>query len=256
MTEPAPPSGVVVTGGASGIGAACAELLAGDGRPVAVWDVRGAPAAAEAIAERTGVTVVGLEVDVCDEPAVAGAVAATREALGAVGGLVHAAGVAGSTPLGRLTDESWSRIVDVHLKAAAFVVQALLDDLRATPGAAIVTIGSLSSWLGFGHLIAYSSAKAGILGLTRSMASTLGPEGIRVNAVCPGYIDTGMLRPERHPAFIAATPHGRIGTPLDDARAIRYLLSDEASFETWTHMMVDGGVAADIRVGAAASRDG
>jgi NAD(P)-dependent dehydrogenase (short-subunit alcohol dehydrogenase family) len=188
---------VVVTGGASGIGAACVELLAGGGRPVAVWDLRGASEWATAIADRTGAKVTGLEVDVCDEAAVAVAVTATREALGSVGGLVHAAGVAGATPLGGLTDESWSRIVDVHLKAAAFVAQALLDDLRAAPGAAIVTIGSLSSWLGFGHLLAYSAAKAGILGLTRSMASALGPERIRVNAVCPGYIDTGMLRRER-----------------------------------------------------------
>src|SRR4051812_31875096 len=99
MADPRPATGVIVTGGASGIGAACAEVLAAEGRPVAIWDLRGAPEAAEGIAARTGAPVVGFEVDVCDAQQIDEATQRSREALDVIGGLVHAAGIAAQTPL-------------------------------------------------------------------------------------------------------------------------------------------------------------
>ena len=240
-----PVTGVVVTGGASGIGRACAQTLSEAGRAIAVWDrdAEGAEAVAKQVAADTGVSTIGIGIDVTDASAFADAISQSRSVLGSIGGLVHSAGTVRSDNIGRLDESGWDFVLNVNLRAEALLVQALLEDLRASAGAAVVGIASIEAVVGNGAIPAYCASKAGLLGLTRSMALQLAPEGIRVNAVCPGFIDTPMLGVAGggRTRMAAECPMKRLGEPRDIAKAVRFLLSDEASYITGTHLIVDGG---------------
>jgi NAD(P)-dependent dehydrogenase (short-subunit alcohol dehydrogenase family) len=239
-------SGVVVTGGASGIGRACAEALANAGRPVAIWDL--SPEGAQTAASALDVASIGLGLDVTDEEALGAALEATRAALPSIGGLVHAAGIVITEPVGAIDFANFQRVLDVNLVAHARITQLLLADLKAAnPGSAVVGIASIEALIAHAAIPAYCSSKAGLVGLTRSMAAALGPDGIRVNAVCPGYIDTPMLSPSfavpgLRESYIASTVLGRMGQPEDVAGVVRFLLSADAAFVTGQAIVVDGGV--------------
>jgi NAD(P)-dependent dehydrogenase (short-subunit alcohol dehydrogenase family) len=240
-------TGVVVTGGASGIGKACAEALAEVGRPVAVWDRNGD--GAKEVAKSLGVPSIGLGVDVTDGEALAKALAASRDALPSIGGLVHSAGMVDPAPVGTIDWGRWQAVLDVNLTAHARITQLLLDDLRANPGSAVVGIASIEGIIGHGAIPSYCSSKSGLIGLTRSLADALGPEGIRANAVCPGFIETPMLSPSfaapgAREGYIDASVLKRMGQPEDIAEAVRFLLSADASFITGQAIVVDGGVTA------------
>jgi NAD(P)-dependent dehydrogenase (short-subunit alcohol dehydrogenase family) len=242
-----PTSGVVVTGGASGIGLATANAVAEVGRPVAIWDLQADRArdAADAVATAHGVATVGMAVDVRDTPALADAADDAAAAIGTVSGVVHAAGVPDAVDLPDLTDKTWDPLMEVNLRAYAMVVQAFLPQLRANaPDAAVVGIASIHGIVANPANPAYAASKAGVLGLTRSMALRFAGEGIRVNAICPGFIDTPML-PDvdaLRDHFATGAPMGRLGKPSEIGTTARFLLSTEASFITGTFVVVDGGI--------------
>ncbi|MCH2173376.1 SDR family oxidoreductase [Myxococcota bacterium] len=250
-----PTTGVIVTGGASGIGRASALALAEAGRPVAVWDLD--PIATEKvageIATQTGATTCAAGIDVRDASLFPAAIDAAREALGSLGGLVHCAGVSMPVPVDALDVDSWDAVLEVNLRAEVLLVKALLEDLRSQPGSAVVGIASINAILGNAANPAYGASKSGLLGLTRSLADQLAGDGVRVNAICPGYIETPMLAPALDGAgglrksMVRQSMLGRLGQPEEIGRAVRFLMSDDASFITAEHLVVDGGVVRSQR---------
>jgi NAD(P)-dependent dehydrogenase (short-subunit alcohol dehydrogenase family) len=247
-----PGTPVVVTGGASGIGRATCRALAAVGRGVAAWDLNGTGAkeTAAECADRFGVSSTSLEIDVRDADSIAAGVQPTLDALGAVGGLVHAAGIPMAPTDHPLDFAGFDTVLQINLRAEASLVQAFLPALRdAQPGAAVVGLASIEGLIGHGAIPAYTASKHGVIGLTRSLAHALGKEGIRVNAVCPGYIETPMFAPAvsapgARESYLAKIPIGRLGAPEDVARLVRFLLSDEASYIHGSAVVVDGGVTA------------
>lgn len=242
-----PATAVIITGGASGIGLASAQALAAVGRPVALWDINAAKAAeqASAIAAAHGVKAVGVAIDLTDLDAYAGAIAASRDALGAIGGLVHSAGIVDQGSLEGITPDSWAAGIDTHLRPLAMLTQKLHADLAANPGSAIVAITSINATLGNAVNPIYSAAKGGMLSLVRSLADRLARDGIRINSVSPGQILTPMVQ-----SSVDQLPQGffekrilleRLGRPEEVGRVVRFLLSDEASYVTAAEFVVDGG---------------
>jgi NAD(P)-dependent dehydrogenase (short-subunit alcohol dehydrogenase family) len=245
-----PYSGVLVTGGGSGIGRETALALAEVGRPVAVWDIDGQGAAETAAMcrDRYGVVADSSVVDVTDTGALGAAVSWSAEALGSLGGFVHAAGVSGATPVDLIEDDLWDATLNVNLRAGVMISRLVIPSFRAAgPGSAIVFISSIEGLFGSSLLPAYCASKGGVLGVMRSISQRFANEGFRVNAVCPGAVDTPMLAPAfTLPGFRQQleerTPMKRVSTPDEIARPIRFLLSDEASFITGAHLTVDGGL--------------
>lgn len=251
MTNPLghPSTPVVVTGGGSGIGRATCIALAEVGRPIAAWDINGAGAKETAAqCAELGVATHAIELDVRDQEAVNAAAADTLDALGAIGGLCHAAGVAGPMPVDFIDETSWDAVLDVNLRAEAFVVRALIPALKAAnPGSAIVGIASVEAIIANGMIPAYCASKAGLLGLTRSLAHRLSADSIRVNAVCPGAVNTPMLAPmlampEARQRLESTIPLARVCDPSEIAKVVRFLLSDDASYVQGASIVVDGGM--------------
>jgi 2-hydroxycyclohexanecarboxyl-CoA dehydrogenase len=240
----------IVTGGGSGIGLAIAERLAADGLAVAVLDRNGG-AAADAAAKivAAGGAAVGLTADVTDRAGIAAAVDEVRSGLGAPTVLVNSAGLDGFDEFLRISPETWQRILDVNLTGTFTCCQAVVPAMIAAGWGRIVNISSSSAQGGQPLMTHYVAAKAGVIGFTKALALELAPQGITVNTIPPGFIDTPMLRKSEARGLLgkgvdhhaALTPVRRVGRPEDIAAACSFLVRDEASYVTGQVIGVNGG---------------
>jgi NAD(P)-dependent dehydrogenase (short-subunit alcohol dehydrogenase family) len=240
----------IVTGGGSGIGLAISERLVADGNAVAIFDRDGA--SAEAAADKitaSGGTAIGVTVDVTDRAGIDQGVAEVRQRLGRPTVLVNSAGMDGFDPFLKISAEKWARILAVNLTGTFDCCQAVVPDMIEEGWGRIVNISSSSAQSGQPLMTHYVAAKAGVIGFTKALALELGPQGITVNTIPPGFIDTPMLRAseakgrlgkgvEHHASL---TPVRRVGKPEDIAAACSFLVADEASYITGQVIGVNGG---------------
>ncbi|GII80975.1 short-chain dehydrogenase [Sphaerisporangium rufum] len=242
----------LVTGGTRGIGRAISLALAAAGANV-VTNYRGDVEAAENLAvelKETGGTHHVLKADITRAEAVTELVETCRERLGSLDVVVHNAGLISHVPFGKLTDDAWSQVVDSNLTAAYRVTQQALPLLGEQ--ASVIYVGSKVATVGVPLRAHYTAAKAGLVGLARSLAKELGPKGVRVNIVAPGIIDTSdpdRLPPQEYEAmqgrladYKKRIPLGRLGRAEDIARAVLFLAGPDAAFITGETLNVDGGM--------------
>ncbi|WP_324749608.1 SDR family NAD(P)-dependent oxidoreductase [Sphingomonas sp. LY54] len=248
MTNELSGRAAIVTGGASGIGAATARLLAARGAAVLVVDrdAAAADALCRDIADAGGRTQQYLA-DLTDTGAANGAVAAALDAFGRLDILINNAGIGARGPSHELGDTEWRRVLALNLDSVFYMARAALRPMLAQEGGAIVNIASIFGHVGIAERAAYSASKAGVVNLTRALALEYGRRGIRVNAVCPGVIRTPLIahnEPRQLAALADLHPLGRLGEAGEVAQAIAFLASDAASFVTGSSLMVDGGYTA------------
>jgi NAD(P)-dependent dehydrogenase (short-subunit alcohol dehydrogenase family) len=238
-----------VTGAASGIGAATSRLLAARGARVAVADINlDAAVQVASEIERDGGKAFPVRIDVADPASVEAAVTtATREG----GGLdlaVNAAGITGMlTPCADFAMEEWVRVVGINLTGTFLCMRAQIAAMLRNGGGAIVNVSSIMGSHALPGASAYAASKHGVEGLTKAAALDYAPQGIRINAVAPGYVDTPMIagrKPAVHDHIVAMHPIGRIAHPEELARVVAFLLSQDASFVTGSIHLADGGFSA------------
>ncbi len=240
----------VVTGGASGIGLAISERFASDGIAVAVFDrdAAGAEAAAEKIVANGG-DAVGVAVDVTDRSQIERGVAEVKARFGRPTILVNNAGLDGFDPFLTIKPEKWQRLLDVNLTGTFNCCQLILPEMIEEGWGRIVNISSSSTHGGQPLMAHYVAAKSGVVGLTKSLALEFGPQGITVNTIPPGFIDTPMLRRSEAKGLLgkgvefhaSQTPVRRAGKPEDIAAMCSFLVRDEASYITGQVLGVNGG---------------
>ena len=237
----------LVTGGSRGIGAAICEELAAAGATVAVNYARNAQLA-EQVSGRireAGGSAESVAGDISTAAGAAGLVEQVESEVGPIAILVNNAGITRDDLIMRLSEEAWRDVIDTNLGGAFFTCRAVARPMMKRRGGAIVNMTSIVGVRGNAGQTNYAASKAGLIGLTKSLAKELGSRGIRVNAIAPGYISTELTdvlpEPARE-AILSGTPLGRLGDPADVARAVRFLVSDSAAFITGDVLAVDGGL--------------
>jgi 3-oxoacyl-[acyl-carrier protein] reductase len=237
----------LVTGASRGIGAAIACELAARGAAVAV-NYAGSAAAAAGIVESiatAGGRALAVQGDVGDPQAAADLVSATLDQLGGLDIVVNNAGITRDGLLVRMSDDDWGAVIGTNLTGVFNVMRACTRHLMKQRSGAIVNVTSVVGLVGNAGQANYAAAKAGVIGLTKSVAKELAPRGIRVNAVAPGFIETDMtaaLPDNVRGATVAQIALGRFGAPCDVASAVAFLASDEASYITGQILAIDGGM--------------
>ncbi len=234
----------LVTGATRGIGAAIAEALAQAGARV-VGTATSAEGAAKIGAALAPFGGRGIVLNVTDAAAIDAALKDIEAKEGPVAILVNNAGITRDTLLMRMKDEDWDAVLDTNLKSVFRLSRAVSRAMMKARWGRIVNIGSVVGSMGNAGQVNYAAAKAGLMGLTKSLAAELGSRGITVNLVAPGFIDTDMTQalPEaQRSKLVEMIPAGRLGTPGDIAHAVKFLCDDAAGYVTGTTMHVNGGM--------------
>jgi NAD(P)-dependent dehydrogenase (short-subunit alcohol dehydrogenase family) len=242
----------IVTGGARGIGRATVDLFLDEGANV-VFCGRDATVGLGMESELAGHPVAFVEADVAREADVRRVIELAAERFSPPTILVNNAGVNANYDATEMTEDEWDRFFGIDLKASWLTAKHAIPHMRAAGGGAIVNVSSIHGFATLEGFFPYAAAKSGLVGLTRSLALDLGPDAIRVNCVAPGFTRTRLVQdsidrstdPAANEAqMVSGVALGRIAEPIEVARAIRFLASDEASYITGASLLVDGGLTA------------
>lgn len=236
---------VIVTGGASGIGEASVRAFAREGAKVVIADFADH---GQALADELGADkALFIKIDVTDSEAVQAMITKTVTKFGRLDVMFANAGIAADGPIDELEESAWQRTIDINLGGVYLCDKYAIQQFLKQGGGVIVNCGSIHSHVGKRGVTAYAAAKGGVKLLTQTLGIEYGAQGIRVNAVCPGYIDTPLLShipDDAKEKLVALHPMGRLGRAEEVANAVLFLASDEASFVTGSSLMVDGGYTA------------
>lgn len=247
----------LITGGGSGIGRACAERFAGEGARIAVSDIslQSAQETAQSVTSQGGEAIaISGDVSVGDDAQ--NIVSATVEAFGKLDVLVNSAGVSArnAMPEGSSPEDVWDKVIDVNLKGTYMVSWHAMPEMEKSGGGSIINLSSIMGLVGYpvnmgGGFNPYNPSKGGVLQFTRNLAIDSASKNVRVNCICPGYVETNLTSALTEDAealsrLEALHPMGRLGQPDEIAYAALYLASDESGFVTGTPLVVDGGYTA------------
>ena len=236
----------IVTGGASGLGFAICKCLHEAGAKVVMVGRRSEDQLRKSC-EEIGERAYFRQYDVTDFDTASALVEDINKTIGDVTILVNNAGVHCKKPIEEMTDQDYQQVLDVHVMGAFALTRAVVPTMKKNKKGNIVFQASMTAFIGQPYVVAYSTAKSGYLGMTRTLASELSPDGIRVNAIAPGWIDSPMLRKaidgddERKNKILGRTPMAKFGKPEDIGWATVYLCSQAASFVNGVALPVDGG---------------
>lgn len=235
---------ILVTGGGSGIGLAVCRLLAKEGMTVFAG-YRNKHIPTEEFSEEEK-TIIPVKLDINDTKEISRTVKDIENGYGYINGLVNCAGIIDDALLMMMSENSWKSVIDTDLNSLYYTVTAVLPGMMAAGGGAIVSVSSVAGLKGVKGQTNYCAAKAGVIGFTRALSREVAKMNIRVNAVAPGYIDTPMTEKiiNKNSKLLKEIPLQRFGTPVDIANAVRFLISDEASYITGTTLTIDGGMLA------------
>ncbi len=235
----------IITGGASGIGAATAKLFVEEGAKVVLVDLNEEKGKAfEAELKNAGAEALFIKANVTNEEEVASIYKTTIDTFGKVDILFNNAGIGRVTPTEELSYAEWRNTVNVDLDAVFLMAQAAIKEMLKTEGGTIVNTASMYGWVGSPGSAAYNASKGGVINLTRSLALEYATRGIRVNALCPGFIDTPIIPEESKSALRQITPMQRLGQADEMAKAVLFMASDDSTFMTGNTLTVDGGYTA------------
>lgn len=234
---------VLVTGGAAGIGLSTAEAFAAEGAKLAICDVN--PEAGEEAVKSLGADASFYKVDVADSQSVSGWMDQVSERYGQIDVLVNNAGITRDGLVMRLKEADWDLVIDINLKGTFNCIKSVSKVMMKQRSGRIVNVASVVGVMGNPGQANYVASKAGVIGLTKTVARELAPRGITVNAIAPGFIETDMtavLSDKVKDAMLATIPLGRAGSPKDVADVVTFLSSDAASYLTGQVLHVSGGM--------------